>query len=78
MLINVNTACDLIPELLLTVASAEFPAGSALVWAFFNLDVWIVFHISGLQLQHKRTHASMHVDKVKWHHPYRQPLITSS
>lgn len=35
MLINVNTACNLIPELLLTVASAEFPAGSALVWTFF-------------------------------------------
>lgn len=43
MLINVKTACDLIPELLLTVASAEFPAGSALVWSFFKLDVWIVF-----------------------------------
>lgn len=36
MLINVNTACDLIPELLLTAASADIPAGTTLVWTFLK------------------------------------------
>lgn len=36
MLINVNTACDLIPELLLTAALADIPAGITLVWRFLK------------------------------------------
>lgn len=36
LLINVNTACDLIPELLLTAALADIPAGTTLVWRFLK------------------------------------------
>lgn len=80
MLINVNTACNLIPELLLTVASAEFPAGSALVWTFLKNLMSGLFFISVVDRcnTNTHTHASVHLDKVRWHHPYPQPIRTSS
>lgn len=56
LLINVNTACNLIPEPLLTDTSVDIPAGTALAWTFLKkLNVCIVFHISGVQLQHIHT-----------------------
>lgn len=59
MLINVNTACNLIPELLLTVASAEFPAGSALVWTFLKNLMSGLFFISVVYRCNTNTHTHM-------------------